>query len=306
MKHRLSLLAALLIIGFAFSTSHGSAQTKIHMLVNGQPVTNYDIRQRAKLLRLVGEARGNPQRAAEQELIDEILQATEARRLGIRVSDREVEQTYNSIASRNNMPVARLNQAVRQQGVQPATFKRRLKAQLLWRQAVSAKSRGGSRVFQQDILAELRSRPDEFETTTIEYELIQIMFVVPSSGANSNVNKRIREAENLRKQFRSCEQGMEIVKTIPEIVVRDVGVRTSAELTGPFGDAIQETPEGQVTKPQRNRVSIDVYAVCKRRELQSTAAAEAKLKLELQEAANEMELRRFARQLRQTAIIEYK
>lgn len=294
------LLATSLMLGT------GQAQTKIKLLVNGQPVTNYDINQRAKLLRMVGETRGNATRAAEDELIDEVLQALEARRFGISVSDEQADAAYLSIAQRNKIPLSALNQAVQARGVRVSTFKRRLRAQLLWRQVVSAKTRGSARIFDQDVLAELRTRSDEFDQTTFQYELVQIMLVVPESGPNSNENRRRREAEKLRKEFKSCDTGMELVKKIPEVVVRPVGVRTSAELAGPFAELLAETPEGQLTKPQRNRTSLDVYAVCKRVELASTAAAEAKLKLELQEAANEMQLRRFAHELRRSAIIEYK
>lgn len=298
-----AIMSFALLFGAAIDAA---AQTRIKVLVNGQPITTYDIQQRARLMQLIGLSGGNATKAAEDELIDEMLQAVEARRLGVSVSNEQADSAFASIAARNNAPVSQLEQAIKARGVSVSAFKRRLKAQLTWRQVVQRRSGGGATFTTQDLIAELRDRSDEFDFTAIEVNLTQIMLVVPASGPFSNPQKRMRDAENLRKQFASCEQGMELVKQMPEVVVRFVGVRTSAELTGPSGEAVLETPVGQLSPPTRNRTSIDMFAVCERREIQSTAAAQAKLKLEMDEGESEIKARRLARDLRKNAIIEYK
>ena len=61
---------AFLIVLVAAMAQPAAAQTRIVAVVNGAPITNYDVTQRSALLRLTGQ-KGNLQQMALDELIND-------------------------------------------------------------------------------------------------------------------------------------------------------------------------------------------------------------------------------------------
>jgi peptidyl-prolyl cis-trans isomerase SurA len=88
-------------------------------------------------------------------LIDEALQRAEARRLGISVTQAELDQALQTIASRSGLSVSQLGQALSQRGVDLATLRDSIEAQILWDQIIRARFQATVRVDEQDVLAAL-------------------------------------------------------------------------------------------------------------------------------------------------------
>ena len=78
--------------------------SSIAVLVNDQPITQYDIKQRAALMRVGGASGG--EKAATDELIDETLKMYEAAKRGVNVPDGRIDAAYASIANNLKMTPA--------------------------------------------------------------------------------------------------------------------------------------------------------------------------------------------------------
>ena len=65
-------------------------------------------------------------------LIDEILEITEAKRYGLDVPDAQVDESYNTVASRMGIDAQKLTQLLTAGGASDDTLKRRLRAQIAW------------------------------------------------------------------------------------------------------------------------------------------------------------------------------
>src|SRR3569833_3029580 len=85
---------------------------EIKYVVNSIPITTGDIAHRAAFFKLQHK-KGD----AAQDMIDQTLRLAEARRLGIRISDQQVDAAYQRFASNNKMPLAKLNAVMTQSGV---------------------------------------------------------------------------------------------------------------------------------------------------------------------------------------------
>src|ERR1700693_5778221 len=99
-SHRLSSLilacaAGLFLIGGA---APSQAQNVVAM-VNGDPITNFDIEQRSKLSFLTTHKPADRQQVLN-ELIDEKLKIKEAKKFGIDPTSSDIEQSYSSMSSR--------------------------------------------------------------------------------------------------------------------------------------------------------------------------------------------------------------
>jgi parvulin-like peptidyl-prolyl isomerase len=111
---------------------------------------------------LAGRVQRPASERAENELIDEALQRAEARRLGISVTQAELDQALQTIASRSGLSVSQLGQALSQRGVDLASLRDSIEAQILWDQVIRARFQATVRVDEQDVLQHLTTaRSDE-------------------------------------------------------------------------------------------------------------------------------------------------
>jgi peptidyl-prolyl cis-trans isomerase SurA len=102
----------------------------VRVTVNGTPITDMQVAQRVKLFALEGNNGG--QKGATDQLIDEAIQMTEAKRLGITVSNAQVDDAFLQIARNLNVSQERLAQMLQQGGINMDTLKDRLRAAIAW------------------------------------------------------------------------------------------------------------------------------------------------------------------------------
>ena len=104
--------------------------------VNGIPISNYEISQRALMLKSF-RIRGNLREQAENALIDERLYLAEAKRLNYNLTGQEIEDGMLEFASRANLSTEAFVKELVSEGVDPAVFRNFVVAGLLWRKVVS-------------------------------------------------------------------------------------------------------------------------------------------------------------------------
>ena len=305
----LRLVAGLIVAavgGMAGVAGPVQAQVSIMALVNDEPITSFDVKQRARLLALSGQ--GASEKKALEELIDERLQVQEATKRNVSVSESEVETAYAGIAQRSRITTGQLSQALQARGVNPSTLKDRIRAALAWRQVVQLRFRSTIQIREQDVVAALHKRPDDetAKAKAIEYDLKQVIFVLPDKASAAVKTQRRREAEALRSRFTSCANSLEIVKGLRDVAVKDVGKRSTTEMSKELAEKLAAVPIGRLTAPEADTDGVVMVAICDKREISGSSAAEAEVKSELMSEEGEILARRYIRDLRQDAVIEYR
>jgi peptidyl-prolyl cis-trans isomerase SurA len=301
---RLTVIALVGVAGLSTALLPAAAASSIRIKVDDQPITSYDIAQRTGLLKLTG---GGSEKDAIEELINETLQFIEAAKRGATIPDSRVDIAIADISARTKMTPDKLKAALAQQGVDIATLRRRIKAQMTWQGLVQMRMRmEGASVKGEDIMSALFEENAGGTAETTEYTLQQIVFVVPSGSSGAFANQRRREAEAFRSRFPGCDRSLEVAKGLKGVVVKDLGRRTSEELTGSDGDEIKKTAEGKTTSPIKTDTGFDLIAVCKTRTLETNAAARAKVENELLFEQNKELGKDYLAELREKAVIEYR
>lgn len=298
------LKICLSLICLALSYSDVTAQASIKVIVNDVPISTYDIKQRARLVTLSTRRGGAAaRRMAEQELVDEVLQLGEAKRIGITVSDQDINGAFGNIARNMKMSTSQLSSALRRSGVNPQTLKDRLKAQIGWQKAVRARFQSQIKVDESQVIAALQKIDKEEKQTSIEYNLSQVIVVVPKKASSGLKAKRKRETNQIRKDFNGCDNAGAILGQYSEVVLKTVGRRLETELPEPMQKVLKETEVGRLAKPQKTNRGYEMIAVCGKRELASDIAARAEVENELRAKEGQQLARRYLRQLQQRATI---
>lgn len=249
-----------------------AAASEIKVIVNRTPITSYDIQRRAAFMKLQRRS-GNVNAQAEEEMIDQALRMAEAQRLGIRISDEQVDTAYNRFAQQNKMQVKQLDTIMAQTGVTKPHFKEFIRAQMSWSQAVSMRGRGGgSKMSEQDAVRRMLQQGGAKPTAT-EYMLQQVIFVVPTSE-RGNMAKRKREAEAMRARFNGCNNTREFAKGLLDVTVKDLGRKLAPELPPDWAEQIKNTKVGSATAVRETPFGVEFIGICSSREVSDDRVAQ--------------------------------
>jgi peptidyl-prolyl cis-trans isomerase SurA len=244
----------------------------IKYIVNDVPITTGDIQHRAAFLRLQ-HRKGD----AANEMIEQTLKLAEAKRLGIRISDAQVNDAFDRFAKNNKMQPAQLTQIMARAGVTAEHFKEYIRTQMAWGQAVSARSRSESGLSsEQEAVRKMLDNGGEKPTAT-EYMLQQVIFVVPTAERKSILAKRKREAESMRARFNGCNTTREFAKGLLDVTVRDLGRVLAPSLPSDWADQIKKTKVGAATPVKETSRGVEFIGICSAREVSDDRVAELML-----------------------------
>ena len=110
-------------------------------VVNGDPITGFDIEQRARLLRVAG-AEGeaeNLQRAALDQLIEDRLKLQEARRRGIEPGDEMIAAGLESFAEARGTTAEALQGRLQRAGISALALRDLIAAEVAWIELVRSR-----------------------------------------------------------------------------------------------------------------------------------------------------------------------
>jgi len=103
--------------------------------VDDRVVTRHEVDQRARLLALF-DTPGDVEREAIERLIDERLQAAEARRMGIRIGAEQIAEGMAEFAGRLELSTEEFIAAIAEAGVTAEAFRDFVSAGIAWREVV--------------------------------------------------------------------------------------------------------------------------------------------------------------------------
>ncbi|MFD0858212.1 peptidylprolyl isomerase [Roseovarius aquimarinus] len=209
-------LAALLAIGAAGAPVPGAAQGLFDPVVrvNGAAVTQYELTQRAALLRLL-RAPADPVRLAREQLIEDRLKADAAAAQGITVDDEQLRAGMENFAAQGDLDVEQMIALLERGGVSAETFKAFIRSGLLWREVTQA--RFGARVSVSEDDLE-RARAAISDGTGVRVLLSEI--IIPFEGrGEEQVLAKAREISELTSTSAFSAQARQFSAT----QTRDVG-----------------------------------------------------------------------------------
>ena len=158
------VLVAMAALGFMLGADLSARAQQVVVFVNGEPITTLDIEQRSKLTE-ISTHKAPPRQEVLDELIDEKLKLQVAKKYGLEITDKDIDNAFGGMARRAGLPAAQFAQALGQSGVNVPALKRRIKADLAWSQIVRGKFPSITAVGEKDIVTALAARkPDEKDT----------------------------------------------------------------------------------------------------------------------------------------------
>jgi peptidyl-prolyl cis-trans isomerase SurA len=260
------IIALGLLVLAALAPAPGARAQAIVASVNGDPITTYDLAERAKLLRAMGLP-SSPS-ATMDSLIESRVKATEINKFNIHVMSNQMAPAIHYYAEKAHMTDTQFQQRIAAAHVDPKHLENFFSIHVAFDLYARARNRAVE-ASREDVDAEMsRDKAISQERT---YTLRQVILIVTPSQGMAGLQAGAKKMEALRGRFTSCDTGPKIAAEAGEFVVRDPVTRTSSQLGEQLSALFDKTPVGHLTPPSRDSSGLAAIAVCERKGATSDA-----------------------------------
>jgi peptidyl-prolyl cis-trans isomerase SurA len=306
MFHVTTFCRRAIVAAFLCAAATPAFAQQVVVMVSGEPITAFDIDQRMKFNELTTHKKSVRQEVID-ELIDEKLKVKEGKRWGIEVPDSEVNDQVANMAGRMRINAEQLTQNLAHSGVAITTLRTRIRAEQVWQSLVRGRYQSSLTVPEKDVLSALEAKKaDEADTVAFDYTMRPILFLVPPGAGEAAYEARKKEAEALRTRFKSCDEGLTLARSIHDVAVRDLVVRSTADMNADTRKIIESVPLGQTTAPEVSKLGVEMFAICAKNDSKADTAAKKQVREAEFAKRYEQQSKRYLAEIRKTALIEYR
>jgi peptidyl-prolyl cis-trans isomerase SurA len=299
-------LAAAAMVAAVVAFPQAASAQHVAVIVNGAPITTYDIEQRIKFTTLASHKTASRQEII-QELIDEKLKVQIAERYKLEITDADVDSSFAGIGQRMHLTPQQLTAELARNGVDARTLKAKIRSDMAWQQIVRGKFQSSLQIRDKDVFAKLAASPEEKKKDTgYEYTLRPILFIVQAGSSEATIDGRKREAEALRARFDSCNSGLAFAHALRDVAVRDPIVKSSADLGPELRKILDGIEVGKLTNPEVTPQGVQMFALCARKENKLDAAGTKEVRDQMFAEQFQAKSKRYLEVLRKSAMIEVK
>ena len=307
LSHRLSVLiltcaAALALTSWA-SPSH--AQT-VAVMVNGEPITNYDIEQRSKLTFLTTHKPASRQQVID-ELIDEKVKIKEGKKFGVDPTASDVDQSYAAMSTRMRITPEQLTKSLEVQGIRSDTLKARIKAEMVWTSLIRGRYKESLQVGEKDVAAAVQVNGDEKQQIeAFEYKMQPVVLIVPRGSAPAAIEARQKEAEALRSRVQTCADANAFFKSMQNAAIRETITKTSADIPGVLREVLDKTPIGHLTPPEVTKQGVEMVALCAKKPTTVDTPKKREIRDKMYAEKFQAKSQSYLQEVRKAAMVEYR
>jgi len=287
-------LGAIFISLALMAGSAAPAQAATKAMVNGVSISDVQVAQRLKLFRLEGKS---GTKAATEELVTEQLMVQEAKRLGINVSDAQVEEAVLQVARNIKVSRDKLGEILVQNGVDVNTLKDRLRANIAWNQVIQAIVMDRVKLSDADLDQQAEGKLTASES--FDYILKEVIFIGKGSSG------RTGQANQYRKSFQGCDNAVQLSLAYTDAAVIDIGRRHATQLPDPIAKELAGLNVGGITKPRVVEQGVSMLAVCAKNEAKDLTFIKSEIQQEAGNDALKAEAEKYLKEVRGKAKIAY-
>lgn len=292
--------------GLPLGASQLHAQTVV-VMVNGDPITDFDIEQRSKLMFLSTHKQASRQEVIN-DLIDEKVKIKEAKKYGVDPTGSDIDQAYAGMSSRMRITPDQLTKSLETQGIRPNTLRARIRADMVWTSLVRGRYKERLQVGEKDVAAAVAAEggdKDE-QSNAFEYSMQPVVLIVPRGSPQAATETRQKEAETLRGKVQSCQEANSYFKSMPNAAIRETVVKTSADIPAPLRKVLDDTPIGHLTPPEVTKQGVEMVVLCGRKPTTVDTPKKREIRDKLYAQKYDATSKQYLAEIRKAAMIEYR
>ncbi|EJN15573.1 SurA-like protein [Bradyrhizobium sp. YR681] len=283
-----------------------SRAQNIVVMVNGDPITDFDIDQRSKLDQLTTQKTPARQEVIN-ELIEDKIKMKEGKKYGVDPGVADINQSYEGMAQRMRITPDQLTKSLETKGVRPETLKARMKSEMVWTSLVRGRYKEKLMVGERDVAQAVQAQTgDKLQIEGTEYKMQPIVLIVPKGSSPAFLETRHKEAETYRSRVGSCEEANSLFRSTPNATIRDTVTKTTADLPEGLRKVLDDTPIGHLTAPEVTKSGIEMVVLCSRKPTMIDTPKKREVREKMYQEKYEKTQKAYLEELRKAAMIEYR
>ncbi|MAL08443.1 MAG: peptidylprolyl isomerase [Maricaulis sp.] len=269
-RHILTSIAAAAMLALAPSAFAQQVEG-IVVLVNDQPITTVDVRNRMRMIIASSGTQPSPeaieriQEQAVRGLIDESLQLQAAAEFEVTVDPAEIDSAIDGIAERNGTTREQITSELAAAGVDIATLRRQLEAEIAWQILVSGRYGSRIRVSTQQIEAALERIAAS--ASQPQYYIAEIFLELTSAGGEQQLQQQATAVLNALRENTPFQVVAQQFSAAPSATNGgEVGWVLGGQLRPEVQQVAQVLEPGQLSRPIRVPGGYMIIAMIQKRE----------------------------------------
>lgn len=283
------IVGAVLTMGAAMP----AVAQNVRATVNGTPITDMQVAQRQRLFQMEGNSGGSA--GALKQLVDEAIQMSEAKRIGITVSNTQVDEAKQQIARNMNLSQDRLIAMLQQGGVGMETLEDRLRAAIAWNAITEQVIMPQVQISELQLDQEAANKVQDYQS--FDYILKEVIFV---GGAG-----RSGQANSYRSKFSGCDTAVDLSLGFTDAAVIEVGRRHATQMPEAIAKELAGLNVGGITKPRAVQTGLSMLAVCEKTQAEDLTFIKSDLRAEQGNSELTGQVQAYLEKLRAEAKIIY-
>jgi peptidyl-prolyl cis-trans isomerase SurA len=147
--------------------------------------------------------------------------------------------------------------------------------------------------------------PDQ-QGQAFEYKMQPIVLIVAKGSAPSAFEARQKEAESLRSRVQTCQDANSYFKSMQNAAIREIVVKTSADIPPVLRKLLDDTPIGHLTPPEVTKQGVEMVALCARNPTTVDTPQKRAVREEMYNKKYEATSKAYLDEVRKAAMIEYR
>jgi peptidyl-prolyl cis-trans isomerase SurA len=249
-----------------------------------------------------------------KELIDERIQLQQANKLGVALTDEDLDERLEQIAKNNknkktgkSLTKKEFLNSLKKMGIPVREFRNRMKAKGSWIRVIRRKFQFQVNIGDQDVDRLINTQSKETVKLKTVYTLQRVRLSMSSSADEKTKTERLIKAEKLRQIVTSCKHLKKAVSRINGASLKPLGTKTPDSFPHTMRAYLIHTKKGHLTPPTMTSSGVELYAVCERKQRRiADKSKRLAVKEKLRQQEFEVLARRHLQDLRQEASIEYR
>ena len=254
---------ALLLSGLSFAENadtKGLPLDKVVAIVNNEVITQSELNKAMVLAERQMQDLNTPVPPVAKlrlqvlnQLIDHKIELQTADRMGIKVTDDQVDQAISNIAVKNNMTLPQLKAALAGQHIVYAEYKKQIKEQMIIQQLLQHAVGGSITITDQDIKNAASLLPPAAIQKNNEYHVRDILIALPDHPSAADLKQANEKAMQIKLALQKGQDFDAAAMTHSEgqeaAQGGDLGWRTLSGLPPVFATAVLQMKVGEIAGP---------------------------------------------------------
>ena len=252
-------------------SSTGVLLDRVAAVVNDGIVLRSDVEQQMQTISERIQEQGQqlpPRNVLRQQVLERLvlqeLQMQRADRLGIKVSDEQVNAALNDVATRNKIKFSDLPAALESQGINYRDYRDEVRKEMTLQM-----------LRQRDVIARVYVSPREVDQCVAkrkaspnadnEFNLAHILVAVPGTATEKQIAERTSRAQGVYERAKNKEDFAQLAITYSDsgtaLEGGALGWRKASQLPSFVADIIPTMQAGDVTEPIRTASGLHIFKV---------------------------------------------